>query len=97
MLALKPDIRLRGIQPEILLALYIADQVYEAHGEDCIITSVTDGQHMRGSLHHCGLAADLRLPKGNPSSIIEALRAQLGADFDVVQERDHLHLEYDPK
>jgi len=28
---------------------------------------------------------------------VDRLKLNLGADFDVVQETDHIHIEFDPK
>jgi hypothetical protein len=98
---LKPGVDLRGMQSPILLAINVAAFIYEKHGYELVVTSVTDGQHMQGSLHDKGLAADLRISNIKVPDVVEAiaeeLRAALGKQFDVVLETDHLHVEFDPK
>ncbi|HET7135184.1 MAG TPA: hypothetical protein VFJ25_04635 [Casimicrobiaceae bacterium] len=97
MIAIKPGVRIRGLAPEILLAINVAHELYREQAQSLTITSGTDGQHMAGSLHHAGLAVDLRLPATPPERMIEQLKIRLGAEYDVVLEGDHIHVEYDPK
>jgi hypothetical protein len=52
---------------------------------------------MEGSLHYRGFAVDLRLPTDNKEEIRAELAASLGAEYDVILEIDHIHIEYDPK
>lgn len=99
-LSVKPGVRIRGISNEILLAINVAQSIYADSGEAMMtITSLTDGRHNSGSLHHTGEAVDLRLPK-----IVDAktMRDRLSAilhlvGYDVVLEATHIHIEYDPK
>lgn len=100
---LKAGVSLKGIRNELLIGLLVADRVYEAHGIDMVITAGSDGRHSPGSLHYLGLAADIRtnnvLP-GQLESILIGLKDALGgehSEFDVVNENDHLHIEYQPK
>ena len=99
-------IYVRGIATELLLGLVVAESVYKRFGVELTVTSCVDRTHSRESEHYGGRAADLRTWEIKP--IIEAqqltlehlvtiLRAALPADFDVVLEADHVHLEYDPK
>lgn len=98
---LKPGVRVLGMRPELVLALTIVRAVYEAHGAgaSCTITSVVEGTHTRASLHYTGCAADLRRPPqaGLAAVIVEAAKAALGDDYDVILEADHIHLEFQPK
>lgn len=62
------------------------------------ITSAHDGVHMDGSLHYKDLAWDLRTRNLQPDKteeIARMLRVDLGDDWDVIVEKDHLHCEYD--
>ena len=104
MISLKAGVKLQGsqggLQPQILLAIVVADQVYRDHGYNLIITSGSDGKHKVGSLHYQGQAVDLRtrhVPAERIPLIAKVLHERLGSDFDVVVEKDHIHLEYDPK
>jgi hypothetical protein len=90
-------------QPEILLAVMVAQSVYASHGYDCVITSLKDGVHSKTSLHYrdgiCR-AVDLRtnhLPVELIANITAEIALRLPTGYDVVQEKDHLHVEWDPK
>lgn len=97
MIAIKTGVRIAGMHTEILLAVMVAHELFREHAETLTLTSVTDGQHKAGSLHHTGRAVDLRLPALKQELLVAALRSRLGTDYDVVLEKDHIHLEYDPK
>lgn len=97
LLSIKPGVRIRGLSNECLLGITIAHSVYSLTEDVMTITSITDGDHMAGSLHNTGDAFDLRLPvKRMGVNLVSALREALGGDFDVVLEADHIHVEYDP-
>jgi hypothetical protein len=83
----------------------------QLHNNIMVITSATDGVHGDGSLHGVGCAFDIRFT-GNrtggincahehqePQAVAWAhrMKQQLGPDYDVVVEADHLHVEWDPK
>jgi len=59
---LKSGVKLTGLQPQTVLALSIAERVYERHGLEPVVTSVNDSRHGPRSLHAAGAAFDLRLP-----------------------------------
>jgi hypothetical protein len=65
-----------------------------ASGEDLVITSIREGTHTAGTLHHQGDAFDMRPLK---HVVIGELVKHLSKDIDVVNENDHWHIEYDPK
>jgi len=97
---IKKGVKIKGLQPEILLAITEAREVYRELGADLIITSLLDGKHMPGSFHYKGLAVDLRtrhLTKPDRALAAARLRVALGPEYDVVLEKTHIHLEYDPK
>lgn len=95
--SIKPGVRCFGIRAELALALQIAANVYEAFDSDCVITSLIEGTHSKGSMHYAGVAADLRLPTSRAAEVVAALQSALGSDFDVVLEGDHVHVEFQPK
>lgn len=97
MLAIKHGVRLRGIDPVLVIGIIIVADVYTDRGATCTLTSVTDGAHMPNSLHNAGLAADFRLPDGELDGLGKEVRAGLGRDWDVLIEGDHMHIEYDPR
>ena len=101
-LRLKSDVKVTGLRPELLLALIIANDVYQKHDHDLVITSLLDGAHSRTSLHYAGCAADLRttaanIPKSTVVAITADIRMALTVDYDVIEERDHIHLEFQPR
>ena len=102
MIYLKQGVKLARLTPQILLAVAVADQVYSQFDTPLVITSANDGRHMYGSYHYQGKAIDCRtrnLPSRETDAIAIAaeLRGRLGPDYDIVVERDHIHIEYDPK
>jgi len=74
-----------------------ADNQYELYGDEMVVTSTYEGNHSAGSLHYANQAFDSGLPKKNANEITNGIMNTLGADFDVVLEADHIHVEYDPK
>ncbi len=99
---IKSGVKAAGLQPEILLAIVEAREVFRDLGADLIITSLTEGKHMPGSLHYEGLAVDLRtrhLALSDRALAANRLRMNLGPDYDVILETDppHIHVEFDPK
>ena len=102
----KDGVKLDGLKPEAERILNTAGEIWKDHfpDVDCVCTSALDGRHMKGSLHYQGLAVDLRthtLPGGykgeGAKKATALLRAYLGADYDVVLEATHIHVEFDPK
>ena len=103
MLSLKTGVDVGGIQPEVLLGLEICHGVFTRLGMPLVVTACLDGKHMTGSKHYVGQAVDMRLPsKYSIEPLIDVMvqaecRVHLGLQYDLVLEKDHLHLEYDPK
>lgn len=89
--------RIGGITVESAVAILIATELWRENAESLVIYHVTDGKHMRGSLHYVGQAWDGSLPKRNPEKVITELGLRLGLDYDVVTEKAHVHVEYQPK
>lgn len=90
----------KDITPETLDGLLKCCAVYIHAEQSFIVTSINDSVHSSGSLHYKGRAFDLRTRnlKGiTPQGMALMLKGQLGKDFDVVVEKDHIHVEYDPK
>lgn len=79
-----------------------ASEVFAHFAVAAVITSASDGKHLPNSKHYSGEALDFRthhLPQPDrDAALVAAMLADaLGADFDVVLEKDHLHVEYDPQ
>ena len=96
---LKNNASLVGVRWEMFDAAVKVEECYQKLGFECVITSGSDGQHMKGSLHYKGLALDFRkrnVPIVMRPKLLKAIRQALGPDFDVVDEKDHIHTEFDP-
>lgn len=97
---IKKGAKIGGIRPEMIIALMVAERVYDAHGEELVWTEGTGGEHGYGSLHYVGLAIDIRtryFSKTEAAQVALEIRERLGEDFDVVLEEDHIHIEFQPK
>lgn len=101
---LKDDsVELFGLRNEVLFALYVADEVYKELGvkEGIVVTSGVDGKHSVTSFHYAGNAVDIRtytLPTTtSPATAGKMIKERLNIDFDVVVEKDHIHIEYQPR
>ena len=101
MLSIKSSVDLLGIEPQIVLSVSVAYAIYAEHDAlPCTITSVTEGDHSRTSLHYTGNAVDLRtrhLEDRKIKAITQDLATALGPGYDVVREGDHIHVEWQPK
>lgn len=99
----KDGVKVRGIAPEIVLAIDVADQCFEIMGHvSMTVTSVVDGKHSTASLHYIGHAVDIRtktqgIALGSAEHLAVLIRKRLTDEFDVVVEKDHLHIEFQPK
>jgi len=102
---LKEGVRIHGVQPEITVAMMIVDSIYLANHSDAYpggvtITSIADGTHTDNSLHYSGCAFDCRiwfLSSAQVAEVAEDIRSQLGEDFDVRVEVDHIHVGWRPR
>ena len=62
------------------------------------ITSAADGKHMEGSKHYTGEAIDIRkFDMKNVKVVVEEIKEYLGKDYDVIEEKTHIHIELDRK
>lgn len=90
-------------------ALGVADSLHrEMFGTELEVTSIKDNKHKNGSLHRQDKpewveadAADIRtrhMDDGQRAIFHRELQARLEPHgFDVVDEGDHIHIEFDPK
>jgi uncharacterized protein YcbK (DUF882 family) len=96
----KTGINLTGVKPEMVLAAIVVDSCYRRLGEECVVTSCTEGQHGRASLHYVGQAMDFRtnmLTETQKTRLLSTVTATLGSQFDAALEPTHMHVEYQPK
>lgn len=97
---IKAGVRVLGMRPEMLLAVIAAESIWQKRGVEAVITSCIDGDHSKGSRHYAGCALDFRtsnLPAGSWQEVRDELAGAMEGDFDVVLEKDHIHVEFDPK
>lgn len=99
-----------NLNSAMLVALQIADSIWRKLGvpHGCTVTSGNEGEpgdgiHSNGSLHYPqntpdgrGRAVDLRIWDVDAAEAARKLRDYLTDDFDVVQESNHIHCEYQP-
>ena len=89
-----------GTDLHLIDALLNACYHYAKRGYSLTVTALEDGNHMTGSLHYIGRAADLRtrdMPPDIRKQLVKDITSSLGRDYDVILEKDHIHLEYQPK
>jgi len=100
LIKIKNGVDVKGLKPETVLAILIAEPIYNKYHSDLVITSVRDGTHRADSRHFRGDAVDFRIKDLDPMDVSEvtvSLSRALGAQFDVVRESDHIHVEFDPE
>ncbi len=87
------------VHPRIHAAMAAADNLHlEMTAREVPIVHVMDGKHHKGSRHYVGLAFDMRIwYLDSPQAFAEELQRILGIHYDVVLEKTHIHVEYDPK
>ena len=92
-----------ALQPQIVLAAVIVNDIYAAHETECVVTSCNDSVHKDDSLHYEGNAIDVRTKNytGDKTALRNEIAFALGDEFDVILEslgeaNEHLHIEYDP-
>jgi rhamnogalacturonyl hydrolase YesR len=96
---IKTGANIQGIDLRLRPGLVHANNVWKQLGQELVITSGLDGEHSAGSLHYYGLAIDVRTRYFNNKEKKEAastLRSLLASEFDVIEEGNHIHIEYDP-
>ena len=94
---IKQGVDISRLNREIRRGLGIVDRIFNENNEELIITSTYEGNHGAGSLHYGNDAFDHRLPLKFPGTIVGGVRRALGPEYDLVEEGDHVHIEYDPK
>jgi uncharacterized protein YcbK (DUF882 family) len=97
---IKPGVKVHGVSNEMVLCAVIVNSVFVSYGITPVITSVCEGVHSKTSLHYTGDAIDFRrrdIPVKTISSLVHSLKQALGADYDVVLEKTHIHVEFQPK
>lgn len=89
---------LAGLHFVMRKALVAAEQIWSRQGKQLVVTCGPGGAHGASSLHYYGYAVDLRTNyfTADQVKLVGAeLKTSLGADYDVVVESDHIHVEFD--
>lgn len=97
---IKEGVILAGLDIRMRPVLIAAERIWQKAGHELVVTSGLEGTHSAGSLHYYGLALDFRTHYLNAEQLpelAEKLREALGPDYDVVIEKTHIHVEYDPE
>lgn len=90
------------LSEEMVFAWGVVCAVYSDYNNlpNCVVTSANDGTHMSGSRHYTGDALDFRVwayPENLLSVIVSDIQDILGDEYVVVNEFDHIHVEYERK
>ena len=91
--------------PPVSLAMcqvvVVAADIWSMLNKELVITSGMEGEHREGSLHHQGLALDLRsrdlseLEKKLVTGELTRRLKKLSDSYQVILEDTHIHVEYD--
>ena len=94
---LKTGVDISRLKPPIRKKLNIIEECFNKYYVDeMVITSTYEGNHNPNSLHYANLAIDIRCP-ATINNFFVNLKEKLGNNFDIVFEKNHIHIEYDVK
>ena len=88
----KPKVNSSNVAAAVWFAVGVAYEIFLRHGHDCIVTSLTDGQHSRQSFHYGGWAVDLRTWHLPNQSLKDVILAELQ---EALQPLDYF-VQYEP-
>ena len=93
------SVNLNNVHPKIYEAIGKVAYIYASYGSDLVITSARDSKHGGNSLHYVGKAFDIRVWNIDTDLIklTGFIASELGNEYDVVFEVNHIHIEYDPE
>jgi len=98
--SVKPGVDTRNIDLNRMgPAIRAAQHAFDVEGVDTVVTSAYRPRDTK-SLHSKGLALDFRtrtLRDGRDTAVADAMIAELGHEYQVIVEDDHIHVEYDPR
>jgi len=104
-LKFKPTVKINGrhFDPEIRFMVDVARETAPDLTDQTVwVTSGNDSTHKKNSKHYSNEAFDIRtlnLIDGRDAAIqwVTRMKEGLGVKYDVVLEKDHIHVEFDPK
>jgi hypothetical protein len=88
---------IENLHERMLYALLVCEYIYNKNSIELEVTWTMGGKHSVTSLHYKRRAFDFLPPKENKDKIIREIKLFLGKDFDIIDEINHIHIEYDPK
>jgi hypothetical protein len=97
---IKENVIMAGLQLPMRLAMMKANEIWEDLGQELVITSALDGEHVSGSLHYFGYALDFRTRYFDKKKRLLAYRLLAdalkiyGNDYRVILHDTHIHVEY---
>ena len=95
---LKLGVSIERLSRNTRRVLGVVEEAYlRLAGEEAVVTSACEGNHAPGSLHYANEGIDFRRAKKAFPEIVASLKNSLGSNYDVIEEGDHLHIEWDPK
>lgn len=91
--------RITGVRSEAVWGFFVCCMVFDGEGVAKKFRSGRDGKHSSKSLHYSGSAFDfpVDLDPDKRERLVQSLRNALTVEFDVVDEIDHIHVEFQPK
>lgn len=96
----KDGVKVDGVKKETIELMLLLNGYFVAQiGKPFVVTSCTDGKHMKGSKHYSGYAIDIRtrhLTSSDIKMLVDWFKLHHDKEFDMVVEKDHIHVEYDP-
>jgi hypothetical protein len=79
------------------VGLWYLEALFLSECRSVVVTHTFDGQHKEGSLHFKNRAVDILPPGRENALLLKQAKQNMGKDYDVIDEGDHWHMEYDPK
>lgn len=106
MIGFVDGVTINGMQPELVPVLLALQDLAQSRNITLWVTSVTNGEHSRASLHYVGYALDVDTNDSHKDFLPDlsvSLEIRLTHEYDVVLERgsdgqpSHVHIEFQPK
>ena len=94
---IEPGVDISRLGTRIRNKLNILESIFAIMGCEPVITCTYEGRHKAGSLHYADLAINFRIPDCSRREIDQKMHDSLGKDYNILWEKDHIHIEYDPK
>lgn len=96
----KDGVKVDGVKKETIELMLILNTFFVRQlSKAFVVTSCTDGKHMKGSRHYSGYAIDIRtrhLSHKDIEILFSWFTMWHDDKYDMVVEKDHIHVEYDP-